>query len=269
MERNRISLFKHQHLTKDDESPMVKSKQRRMGEAAMNLVLCDDNPVFLATLCDRLRAIAAQHDLVFRYEQYLDPVQLLKADLSSAHVVFLDIDMPGLDGIATGRALRKMYPELIIVFVTGYIQYARDGYTVAAFRYLLKNSLDEELPACIRDIEKKRCESQKHIIVRSLERTESVFLQDILYFEGTEQRHVVLHMRQGTMERVGKLSDYEQELLGDGFLRIQRSYLVNMRHIAWIKGFQLCLSTGVFLKISERNCREVTSRYLRWRGQNL
>lgn len=235
----------------------------------MNLVLCDDNPVFLAEFSERLWAIASQYDLAFRYEQYFDPIQLLNADLSAAHVLFLDIDMPGLDGISAGRTLREKYPELIIVFVTGYIQYARDGYTVAAFRYLLKASLDEELPLCIRDIEKKRCENQKRILVRGLERTEPVLIQDILYFEGTAQRHVVLHLRHESMECVGKLKEYEQELMSDGFLRIQRSYLVNMRHIAWIKGFQVCLSTGVFLKISERNCREVTARYLRWRGQNL
>lgn len=240
-----------------------------MREAAMNLVLCDNDPVFLETLCDRLRTIASQYDLVFQYERYIDPIQLLKADLSSVHVVFLDIDMPGLDGISAGRTLREKYPDLIIVFVTGYIQYAREGYTVAAFRYLLKSSLDEELPRCIRDIEKKRCENQRHILVRGLERTEPVLIQDILYFEGTAQRHVVLHLRHEAKECVGKLSSYEQELMDDGFLRIQRSYLVNMQHIAWIKGFQVCLSTGVFLKISERNCREVTARYLRWRGQNL
>ena len=93
----------------------------------------------------------------------------LGADLSAADTLFLDIDMPGIDGITAGRELRGRYPDLIIVYVTGYVQYARDGYSVAAFRYLLKDSLDEELPDCLRDIQQKLYAQQESIVIRGLE----------------------------------------------------------------------------------------------------
>ena len=52
------------------------------------------------------------------------------------------MEMPGLSGIETARALREMGSEAVIVFVTGYSEYAIEGYEVAAFAYLLKPSLD-------------------------------------------------------------------------------------------------------------------------------
>ena len=157
----------------------------------MNIVLCDDNPTFLRDLHHRLQYIVAQCDWTCKYTLYQSPMQLLSADLSTTELLFLDIDMPGINGIQTGRKLREKYTDLIIVFVTGYIKYALDGYSVAAFRYLLKDSLDAELPICIRDIQKKMYEEQDSITIRGLEHNIQVRIQDILYLEGTAQRHVM------------------------------------------------------------------------------
>ena len=235
----------------------------------MNIVLCDDNPTFLNDLHHQLQSIAAQCDWVCQYTLYQNPMQLLAADLSATNILFLDIDMPGVNGIMAGRELREKYPALIIVFVTGFVQYARDGYSVAAFRYLLKDSLETELPACIRDIQKKLYESQESILIRGLEYSVQTRLQDILYFEGTAQRHVILHKRNGIAECLGKLSEYEVQLQNRGFLRIQRSYLVNMFHIDWIKNYHVFLSNGERLKASEQNYSNVTAKYLNWKGKQL
>lgn len=81
----------------------------------MNIVLCDDNPTFLRNLHHRLQYIAAQCDWICQYTLYQSPMQLLSADLSTTEILFLDIDMPGINGIQTGRKLREKYSDLIIV----------------------------------------------------------------------------------------------------------------------------------------------------------
>lgn len=248
---------------------MLGERQQKKRPIPMKIVLCDDNPTFLNDFHQQLQSIAAQCDWVCQYTLFESPIQLLAADLASTDILFLDIDMPGMNGIKAGKELREKYPELIIVFVTGFIQYARDGYSVAAFRYLLKDSLQTELPACIRDIQEKMYERQESILIRELEYSAQVQLQDILYFEGTAQRHVIMHTRHGVSECLGKLSDYETQLQNRGFLRIQRSYLVNMFHIAWIKNYYVHLSNGEKLKVSERSYSEVTAQYLSWKGKRL
>lgn len=235
----------------------------------MQLALCDDNPVFLEELHRQLQRISAKCDLFCEYKLFYTPQSVLEADLSATNVVFLDIDMPTLNGIETAEILRKRYPDILIVFVTGFIQYAREGYHVEAFRYLMKDSLQEELPICLRDIQKKLYASQKSMLIQTLGYSTYVQLKEILYFEGTNRRHVIMHTKSGAVECLGKLAEYEAKLADRGFLRIQRSYLVNMQHILWINNYQVYLSDEIILKASERNYSEVSKSYVEWKGRQL
>lgn len=248
---------------------MLKKNLGKKRRNNVNIVLCDDNATFLKSLHHKIKTVAAQYDWICTYQYFNDAHKLLEADLTKTDILFLDIDMPGIDGITAGKLLRDQYPELIIVYVTGYVQYARDGYSVAAFRYLLKDSLDIELPDCIRDIQKKLFAQQESITIRGLEHLLQIRLQDMLYIEGTSQRHVIVHMRQDELECMGTLSDFEKQLGAHGFLRIQRSYLVNMFHVQWIKNYHVYLSNGEALKVSERNYPNVTTQYLIWKGRQL
>jgi DNA-binding LytR/AlgR family response regulator len=235
----------------------------------MEIVLCDDNPVFLKELQRQIQHIAAQRNLTFQYRCFQSPKALLEAELSEVQVIFLDIDMPEINGIEAARALRQRYREVIIVFVTGYIQYAREGYQVEAFRYLMKDGLEEELPDCLRDIQEKLYKNQACISVEQSGITIQVPLREITYFEGTAYRRVILHRTHGSLECPGKLGDYAAQLEDKGFLRIQRSYLVNMEHILWIHNYQAALEDGTRLKVSERSYGEIVRQFLLWKGQQL
>lgn len=256
-------------LTNKGDLYMLSTKQTQKRRISMNIVICDDNPTFLNDFHRQLQDIAAQCDWIGHYTLYQSPIQLLAADLSTADILFLDIDMPDIDGIRAGRELREKYPKLVIVFVTGFIKYARDGYSVEAFRYLLKSSLQDELLSCIRDIQRKMYETQESISVKGLEYSLQVQLRDIIYFEGTAQRHVIMHTRNNNFECLGKLTAFETQLQNRGFLRIQRSYLVNMFHITWIKNYHVHLSNREQLKVSERNYPTITAQYLSWKGKQL
>lgn len=248
---------------------MLMEKQQQKRKLAMKFILCDDNPVFLNELHRQIQQIAAQRDLICQCSLFQSPKDLLDADLSAVTALFLDIDMPTINGIEVAKLLRKKYSDVLIIFVTGFVQYARDGYYVDAFRYLLKDSLADELPTCLKDIQEKLYESQESILIQTLEYTTQVHLREILYFEGTSRRHVILHTFSMDSECLGMLAEYESQLLDQGFLRIQRSYLVNMRHIEWISRYQVCLSNGLKLKASERNYPNIIKQYLQWRGKRL
>lgn len=113
----------------------------------MNVVICDDNAEFLQLFKDELETQFALRDWLFQCKEYQSGQDLLKADLTDVHVVFLDIDMPGMNGIQVAQQIRKSYHEIVIVFVTAFLQYAVEGYSVEALRYLLKGNLSKDLPA--------------------------------------------------------------------------------------------------------------------------
>lgn len=79
----------------------IQLQQKR--RITVNIVLCDDNPTFLKNLHSRLQTIAAKYDWICNYKLFHDAFQLLTADLSTIDILFLDIDMPEINGITAGK----------------------------------------------------------------------------------------------------------------------------------------------------------------------
>lgn len=237
----------------------------------MQFALCDDNHAFLNILGEAISRHCAYKDWSCSISRFSSPEKLLQADLESIQVVFLDIDMPQINGLDVAKQLHRDYPELIIVFVTAFLKYAPAGYWVNAFRYLLKNQLEEELPLCLDSIWEKLFVYQDSIPIRQPEQTVHMRLLDIVYFEGTPLRRVLLHTTQQKQPQacIGKLGDYETQLTQRGFLRIQKSYLVNMLHIVKIKSYKATLDTGEVLTVSEQNYSQICQKFTLWKGQSL
>lgn len=237
----------------------------------MNIAICDDERNFAKMLKDYIYEYAALHDFTNHVELYFSPTQLLQADLSKYDIVFLDIEMPGIDGIETARRLRQQYDELFLVFITGWIEYAPDGYRVNAFRYLLKKSLPEDLWLCLDEIQEKLFENTECISLRSKEREVEIPLKNIIYFEGTRQKNVLVYLKHEStpLECYGKISEMDELLQEKGFLRIQKSFLVNMAYIEKIRNYKARLRNGTELKVSERQYQSVNQQYLIWRGHML
>lgn len=240
----------------------------------MKIALCDDDMIFASELKLKIQHICAKKDWPLHCEKYCSPVALLAADLSSVQIVFLDIDMPDIDGLSVAQQIREQFHDVIIVFVTSWIEYAPAGYCVNAFRYILKYNLDSELEACFDAIQEKIYSSQECINISTKDFFMEVALKDSLFFEGTSRRVVLLHLLQKTdnespIECLGKLSDYEDRLQDKGFLRIQKSYLVNMQYVDKIRNYLALLRDGRELKVSEKNYSHICKQYVMWKGRYL
>ena len=113
------------------------------------IAICDDEPAHI----EKIRNILLDYETI----NYSDPAALLKAVSEGARfdVLFLDIMMPQLDGISLARELREYDMDMLIVFITSKIEFIQAGYEVRAFRYLLKEQMEDGLPKIWRDIEKE------------------------------------------------------------------------------------------------------------------
>ena len=251
---------------------MVEKKKTRMVICGtMNVVICDDEKYIVDMLERQIRDYAAYTDFKLAIHTFLSAKALLSADLSDCNALFLDIDMPEMTGLEAARLIRVNYPDLILVFITGWIEYAPAGYRVNAFRYLLKKNLAEELPLCLDEVREKMFENAAMVTIQTRERTLEIPIKNILYLEGTSHRSVYLHLAKGqkVIECVGKLADYEALLSGSGFLRLQKSYLANMEHIVKIRNYLALMRDGTELKVSERQYAGVKKQFLLWRGRIL
>ena len=250
-------------------------KAKRQAERCVSpikAVILDDDPMFCRELQQKIGMGCARRDWGLECVAFSKPQELLDFDLSDIQVAFLDIDMPEIDGIETASQLHRRYPDIILVFVTGYIQYAPTGYKVNAFRYILKESLDEEIDACLDAIQDKRFEGKETVFIETKDGQMEFALQDILYFEGTPYRRVLLytvHSGEQAIECRGKINEYEERLAGRGFIRLQKSFLANMAYIHKISNYTAKLETGKLLKVSEKDYKKICTEYLMWKGGRL
>ena len=195
------------------------SKKRiRRFSFAVKIVILDDELEFSKILDKKIKAYCARKDLLYDCKIFSSSKSLLSEDLSSVQAAFLDIDLPDLNGLEIAAILRQRYPEMVLIFVTSFIEYAPSGYKVNAFRYLLKAKLDEELSSCMDDLQEKL---------------------------------------------------YDQFLSEQGFIRLQKSFLVNMQYIDKMASYSAQLRNNVTIKVSEKNYKAICRKFLLWKGMNL
>ena len=252
---------------------MLKAKRRtERCVSPMKVAILDDDPMFVKELQQKISMGCAKRDWGLKCVSFSNPQELLDFDLSDTQVVFLDIDMPETNGIEVASQIRQRYTDIILVFVTAYIQYAPTGYKVNAFRYILKGSLNEEIGSCLDAIQDKLFEGKETILIDTKDSHLEIALQDILYFEGTPYRRTLLytiHSDDQAIECRGKINEYEERLVGKGFLRLQKSFLVNMYYINKISSYTAKLRNGKILKVSEKSYKKICTEYLVWKGGRL
>ncbi len=182
-------------------------------------------------------------------------------------IVFLDISMAEVDGIQTAMRIRSFYSDTYIVFVTAFIDYALEGYKVNAVRYLMKDTLDLAMDECMTAILHKMRLSW--VTFTFLEGKKKLYTDNIVYVESRGHKTFFYYMES---ERVvyqiyDKLDDVEKVLDGHGFLRIHKSYLVNMKHISKISNYMAYLDTGEELSVPRLRFQTVKEAFLAYQGE--
>ena len=150
-------------------------------------------------------------------------------------IVLMDIEMPGINGMETAKALRKMDAAVILIFVTNLTQYAIMGYEVDALSYILKpvNRFDFALKMSKASARTAK-RGEESIVIKTARETYSVRIAAIQYVEANGH-NMIYHTTEGVFSEYGTLKDTEKKLNKDYFARCNRCFLVNLRFVASVK----------------------------------
>ena len=236
----------------------------------MYILICDDEPA----VARQVEQLARQH-----LEQRGIPVQcavctrgeevLARTDLAQYQLALLDVDLETMTGIALGRRLKQQNPELVLVYISAYLEFAPEGYTVRAFRYLLKRDMERMLPSCLDAVLAEHSRECRTLPIRQGRRETEVPLDQIYYLE-SEGRVINVYgdiAREHFCTFYGKLKELPPILARNGFLQVGRSDVVNLQHVCAIRNYRVLMKNGVEISVSRSKYAAVRAAYLEWKGQ--
>ena len=241
-------------------------RRAAVGQGNIKVVLCDDDPVFLKVLHSEVQHTFARLSMNAIITAFNSPSDISSEQFAECDMAFLDIDFEGEDrnGIDIARTLRQVNSHALIFFVTNYIDYAPAGYEVQAFRYILKRDMCEVLERYIMQAMEQLADAQEYLRLRNSDHIIDIPLDQISYLEVMDHSvsiHAGEHYTLGTT-----LTRLEIQLEPHGFLRVHKSYLVNMRHIRKFRSRECLLADGTTIAVSEKNYSQQKQKYLLWKG---
>lgn len=190
----------------------------------MHLLICDDDARFAARVEQKVRdelaqrGIPAQITVCTRGEE-----ALTTPHLELYQVALLDVDLDTMNGISLGRQLRQSSPDIALIYISAYLEFAPEGYTVNAFRYILKRDMERMLPNCLEALFHEKTASGRKVLTIRQNRTEMELPYDSIYCLESDLRKVNVYgdvPHQSLCSYYGKLTDLPAELFENGFLRV-------------------------------------------------
>ncbi len=197
----------------------------------MKCIIIDDEPIARKGM-KRLVDAHPELDLQETFDSAENAASWLKQNMTD--LIFLDIEMPGINGIELAKSLPK---ECLVIFTTAYSEYALDSYEVEAIDYLVKPIKKERFEKAVERAstyknlissseENSAAADMEFIIVKSERKYVRIKLDDIIYVEGLKD-YVIIHLSDKKIVTRMIVKSMEEMLPKRQFIRISKSYIVN------------------------------------------
>ncbi len=234
----------------------------------LSIAICDDSEIdreiIKGMLVTYFKGITKYRISMFENGQaLLDSIQAeVKFDL-----VFLDIIMHEKNGVQIAQEIRDNNRKNDIIFVTSSPDFAIDSYDVVAFGYILKPVSAERFGKVMDRYMKKRhekTESQdRYLCFKKSGKVENINYDDIKYIE-SRNTALIIHSKQDKEHILyGKLSDLENQIDDERFIRSHQSFLVNMNYIVAAKE-AFVLDDGTEIPVRQKNKKQIRDQYLQY-----
>ena len=229
---------------------------------------CDDDLSVLSELRVLLDRYRVERNMEIASAAFQSPLDLL-AEVERGtrfDILLLDVVMPGENGIDTAREIRRYDQNVKIIFLTSSAEFAVESYTVGAYFYQLKPIWEESFFRLLDSVTAECAKSDgQSLILRCKNGIARVGLEKLEYCE-VLGRALWLHLTDGTVLESGGGMDRLCDQLADcdNFLRIHRSYLVNLDHIKSIMPKTITMDSLAELPVPRGKYAELRDLYLEY-----
>lgn len=212
----------------------------------MKILIVDDEKLAI----ERLKRLLNSLGFYNIHEATTSQEAIDVARLSLFDIAFLDISMPDMDGITLGYLLKTTQKDISIIYQTAHENHALGAFDVGAIDYLLKPYSKEQLQRSINRVKADANATELMLISKAGENSYLLSPTEIYYVKA-DLAEVILRTKDGFSYYPKKISEMEQILLKHGFLRVHRSYLVNLQLISYMETVEQSRIVFSFYDIKE------------------
>lgn len=240
-----------------------------------NIAICDDESYFQQILQEFISSYLNNNGISYQIDMFCSGEELLSLGIRMTKytIIFLDINMAGMDGVTTAKKIRSISKEVFIVFVTAYFDYTLEGYRVDAIRYLIKDSNHNNFQNIVNECMDSVMEKMNYVVVKKKfgfkEGIKEISLEKLLYIESNLHK-LFFHVMEEELKiytLYETLDEVEKKIEGNHFIRIHQSYLVNLKYIKNILRYKAILYDGTELVIPKVRYMQVKEMFIAYQGE--
>lgn len=233
----------------------------------LRCAIVEDSPRELEHLKECLARYSAERDIPLETTAFGDAASFLEHYRADYDIVFMDIELPGINGMEAAELLRSQHRVTSIIFVTDLAQYAVRGYEVDALGFLVKPAtfagLSMNLDRAMREVAQG---TNRTLTVPTGDGFRSVPLSQVTHIE-VRNHDLVYHTVDGEALRArGSLAQVERELADAPMVRVSRYCLANMALITSVLGDEVTVAGGAALHITRGHKKEIELALARYLG---
>ncbi|WP_394918964.1 LytTR family DNA-binding domain-containing protein [uncultured Robinsoniella sp.] len=180
-------------------------------------------------------------------------------------LIFLDIDMPGFNGLEAGEYLFKNKHNREIVYVSGFENYVFDALKCYPFNFVRKSHMQDEIPKTIENFIGIYNTDTKFINIRSGYRSLRVLVKDILYISKSGRKTCVIILNGDPIYTWESMSEIAKSCLDVGFTRISKDRIVNLKYVESLDKVEVMLNNGITLPLSKEWLESSVQQFLVYR----
>lgn len=200
-----------------------------------------------------------ENEIDFEVELHMDGQAFLSDDITKYDIIFLDIEVPLVNGIQVAKKIRERDQDVILFFCTKLTQYAIMGYQVEALDYILKpikySSMKFRLDRAMQRLKKNQREEK--VILHVNRENIRINISDIYYIEACRHK-TIYYTRQGTYEVWSSFKEAKKKFEEHQFVQCHGSYLCSLKWVSCIKEGEVIMADGMAIKMS-RNLKKIFS----------
>lgn len=226
--------------------------------------IIEDQDQDLNIFKEYLNRYSMEHDVKFKTDTFKSGILFNEQYKPDYDIIFMDIDLPNQDGLETARQLRSVDDNVLLIFVTNLAQLAIKGYSVDAFDFVPKPLNYAQFSTLLtKALKRLNYKKRKEIIINTNRKNLRLDALSLIFVE-VINHSLIYHTLDGEINSWGSLSKVYEELQSEGFVKINKSQIINLRFVKEVDGNYILLTNGLTLYTSRNEKKNFLSQFSRY-----